>query len=61
MRDLGDSARVEVDAGILAAVRRCPGVRAAVAAAGFGPAEVEVQAFRSGGLNAALPAELRFA
>ena len=61
VRDLGDSARVEVDAGIVAAVRACPGVRAAVAAAGFGPAEVEVRPFRSGALNAALPAELRFA
>jgi uncharacterized protein len=61
VRDLGNSARVEVDASIVAAVQRCPGVAAAIAAAGFGPAEVEVRAFRSGALNAALPAELRFA
>jgi pyridinium-3,5-biscarboxylic acid mononucleotide sulfurtransferase len=61
VRDLGDSARVEVDAGIVADVQGCPGVRAAIAAAGFGLAGVEVRAFRSGALNAALPAELRFA
>jgi uncharacterized protein len=61
VRDLGDRARVEVDAAIVADVRGCPGVAAAIAAAGFGTAEAEVRAFRSGALNAALPAELRFA
>jgi pyridinium-3,5-biscarboxylic acid mononucleotide sulfurtransferase len=61
VRDLGESVRVEVDAGIVAAVQGCPGVRPAVAAAGFGTAEMEVRAFSSGALNAVLDAGLRFA
>jgi uncharacterized protein len=61
VRDLGDSVRVEVDAGLVAAVQRCPDVRPAVAAAGFGTAEMEVRAFSSGALNSVLPAGLRFA
>jgi len=61
VRDLGDSARVEVDAALVEAVRSCAAVGPAIAAAGFGAGEVEVRAFASGGLNAVLPAELRFA
>jgi uncharacterized protein len=61
VRDLGDSARVEVDGALVEAVQRCAAVRPAVAAAGFGSAGVEVRAFASGALNSALPAALRFA
>ena len=61
VRDLGDSARVEVDGALVEAVQGCAAIRPAVAAAGFGPAGVEIRAFASGALNAALPAALRFA
>jgi uncharacterized protein len=61
VRDMGDTARVEVDESIVEEVRRCAGVRQAIAAAGFGAAELDVRAFSSGSLNSALPAELRFA
>jgi uncharacterized protein len=61
VRDLGDSARVEVDGAVVEAVQRCAAVRPAGAAAGFGSAGVEVRAFASGALNSALPAALRFA
>ncbi len=56
VRDLGDSARIELDAQLAAAARGLPAVfdalLAAVAAAGFGPAPVTVDSFRSGRLNA---------
>ena len=51
MRDLGTAARVEVPAADVQAVAALPGIRGAVAAAGFLAADVEVSAFRSGRLN----------
>jgi pyridinium-3,5-biscarboxylic acid mononucleotide sulfurtransferase len=64
VRDLGGRARVEVDADVAGAVPGLPevstAVRDAVAAAGFTGTPVQVAAFASGSLNAALPAELRF-
>jgi uncharacterized protein len=60
VRDLGDSVRLEVDAPAVAAVRQVGAVAPAIAAAGFGAAAVEVTPFRSGSLNAALPADQRF-
>ena len=53
VRDLGDSARVEVDPGLVQAVRRTPGLREALAA--FGDIPFEVAPFRSGSLNDLLP------
>lgn len=57
VRDLGDppggaAARLEVDATAVAAVHRAPEVLAAIRAAGFATAHVEV--FRSGAMNEAL-------
>jgi hypothetical protein len=60
VRDLGETVRLEVDAASVAAVRRVGGVRAAVAAAEFDADTLEIASFRSGSLNAALPAQLRF-
>jgi pyridinium-3,5-biscarboxylic acid mononucleotide sulfurtransferase len=60
VRDLGESVRLEVDAASVAAVRSVGAVRDAVTAAGFGAAALDIAAFRSGSLNAGLPAELRF-
>jgi pyridinium-3,5-biscarboxylic acid mononucleotide sulfurtransferase len=64
VRDLGGQARVEVDADVARAVHGLPevsnAVSEAVAAAGFSGAPVQVAAFASGSLNAALPTELRF-
>ncbi len=55
VRDLGDSARIELDPHLAAAARGLPAVLGAlldaVAAAGFGPAPVVVDSFRSGRLN----------
>jgi pyridinium-3,5-biscarboxylic acid mononucleotide sulfurtransferase len=51
VRDLGESARVEVDPGALAAAIAVPGLARAVADAGFGDARVEIDAFQSGRLN----------
>jgi uncharacterized protein len=51
VRDLGGSARVEVPAADVPVVAALDPVRAAVAAAGFGDAAVEVGAFRSGRLH----------
>jgi pyridinium-3,5-biscarboxylic acid mononucleotide sulfurtransferase len=64
VRDLGDRARVEVDADVARAVPGLPEVSSAVsdavAAAGFTSAPAQVAVFASGSLNAALPTELRF-
>jgi pyridinium-3,5-biscarboxylic acid mononucleotide sulfurtransferase len=60
VRDLGETVRLEVDADSVAAVRDVGAVRAAVASAGFGARTLEIAPFRSGSLNAALPADLRF-
>jgi uncharacterized protein len=51
VRDLGETARVEVPARDLAAARALPGLAAALASAGFGGAQIEYAVFRSGGLN----------
>lgn len=51
VRDLGDTARVEVDRAAVAAVAASPRVRAAVLAAGFDVVEVDPQGFRSGAMN----------
>jgi uncharacterized protein len=60
VRDLGDAVRLEVDAPAVAAIRKVGAVAPAIAAAGFGAAAIEVTPFRSGSLNAALPADQRF-
>ena len=49
VRDLGDVARVEVDAGIVSAVTARPGVLSSVA--GFDRVEVDARGFRSGSMN----------
>lgn len=51
VRDLGETARVEVTAATVQAVAALAGVREAVAESGFGAVPVEVSAFRSGRLN----------
>jgi pyridinium-3,5-biscarboxylic acid mononucleotide sulfurtransferase len=60
VRDLGNAVRLEVDAASVPAVREVAGVRPAVAQAGFGALPLEISPFRSGALNSALPAGLRF-
>jgi uncharacterized protein len=50
VRDLGDAARVEIDADLVAAVGDDPEVVAAVRAAGM-PGDITVAAFSSGGLS----------
>jgi pyridinium-3,5-biscarboxylic acid mononucleotide sulfurtransferase len=64
VRDLGGHARVEVDADVARTILGLPevsnAVSDAVAAAGLSRAPVQLAAFASGSLNAALPAELRF-
>jgi len=51
VRDLGDRARVEVDAGAVSAVMACRPALAAVRAAGFADVEVDPRGFRSGAMN----------
>ncbi len=51
VRDLGDSARVEVDAAVVEAVRRSQPALSAVRAAGFVAVEVDPRGFRSGSMN----------
>ncbi|MGH3305693.1 MAG: hypothetical protein ACRDOK_29320, partial [Streptosporangiaceae bacterium] len=60
VRDLGETVRLEIDAASVAAVRSVGAVRTAVATAGFGARALDIAPFRSGALNAALPAQLRF-
>jgi uncharacterized protein len=55
VRDLGESARVEVDAGAVARVAAAPEVLAAVGLAGFDRVEVDPRGFRSGAMNELLP------
>ena len=55
VRDLGDVVRVEVDADLVSSVASLPAVAVAVREAGFGDAEVETRAFRSGSMNELLP------
>jgi uncharacterized protein len=49
VRDLGDTARVEIDAAALPAVAAAPGVLASVE--GFGSVELDPRGFRSGSMN----------
>jgi uncharacterized protein len=55
VRDLGDVARVEVDAAAVARVAGAPDVLAAVGQAGFERVEVDPRGFRSGAMNELLP------
>lgn len=54
VRDLGEEARIEVDAAAVAAAGTEPAVTAAVREAGFAEASVDPRGFRSGSLNEAL-------
>jgi uncharacterized protein len=56
VRDLGDRARLEVDAAAVPHVRESPAVLAAVSATGFAEVELDPRGFRSGSMNEALPA-----
>lgn len=58
VRDLGDRARLEVDAEVVPAARACGPVGDALREAGF-PA-VDVERFRSGSMNELLPDPERF-
>jgi len=60
VRDLGDAVRLEVDAASVSAVRQVRAVPDAIAASGFNAERLDIGPFRSGSLNAVLPAELRF-
>lgn len=51
VRDLGDTARVELPAGDIPAARAVPGLDQAVLASGFADAAVEYAVFSSGNLN----------
>ena len=51
VRDLGETARLEVDAHLVAQTAATPAVHAAVRAAGFGEVEVDPRGFRSGAMN----------
>ena len=55
VRDLGDRARVEVDAAAVGAVTASEAVLDAVRSAGFGSVEVDPRGFRSGSMNELLP------
>ena len=58
VRDLGDVARVEVDAGLVSEVTARPDLLAAVA--GFDRVEVDPRGFRSGSMNELLPDPVRY-
>ena len=58
VRDLGDVARVEVDAELVSAVSARPDLLAAVA--GFDRVEVDPRGFRSGSMNELLPDPVRY-
>lgn len=60
VRDLGDTARVEVDAEHVATVSGLPEVKEAVLRAGFGTVEIDPRGFRSGSMNELLPDPSRF-
>jgi pyridinium-3,5-biscarboxylic acid mononucleotide sulfurtransferase len=51
VRDLGDRASIEVDAGLAPAAAALPGLVPAVLGAGFEFAEVDPRGFRSGSMN----------
>ena len=54
VRDLGDRAEIELDAGLVAAASALPALLAAVVEAGFETAAVDPRGFRSGSMNARL-------
>jgi uncharacterized protein (TIGR00268 family) len=58
VRDLGDVARIEVDAGRVGEVAARPDLLAAVA--GFDRVEVDLRGFRSGAMNELLPDPVRY-
>ncbi|RJK98362.1 haloacid dehalogenase-like hydrolase [Vallicoccus soli] len=55
VRDLGDRARVEVDAAAVARVAALPAAAEAVTGAGFAAVEVDPRGFRSGSMHELLP------
>jgi pyridinium-3,5-biscarboxylic acid mononucleotide sulfurtransferase len=55
VRDLGESVRLEVDAGVVEAAETDTRVAEAIKSAGFGDTPVRVAAFRSGSMNELLP------
>jgi pyridinium-3,5-biscarboxylic acid mononucleotide sulfurtransferase len=55
VRDIGDAARIEVDAAAVAAVTTCAPALAAVRESGYDTVEVDPSGFRSGSMNEALP------
>jgi uncharacterized protein len=58
VRDLGEQARVEVDAGLVPVLSVRPDLLAAVQ--GFRSVEVDPQGFRSGSMNELLPEPGRY-
>lgn len=60
VRDLGDRARIEVDAEAVARVAALPQALAAVLGAGFEDVEVDPAGFRSGSMNELLPDPERY-
>lgn len=60
VRDLGDTARVEVDVELVPQVAGLDEVYEAVAAAGFDAVEVDERGFRSGAMNELLPDPERY-
>lgn len=60
VRDLGETARLEVDRSAVAAVTASVAVLAAVRAAGFPDVEVDPRGFRSGAMNELLPDPVRY-
>ncbi|HEX2498785.1 MAG: ATP-dependent sacrificial sulfur transferase LarE [Actinomycetes bacterium] len=56
VRDVGDTAQVEVDRDLVAVVAACAPVLAAVHSAGFAEVEIDPRGFRSGSMNEALTA-----
>jgi uncharacterized protein len=60
VRDMGDRARIEVDAELVADVAALGDAHAAVRAAGFDTVEVDPRGFRSGSMNELLPDPERY-
>jgi uncharacterized protein len=60
VRDLGDRAKLEVDAAAVSAVGAAPEVLAAVRSAGFDAVELDPRGFRSGAMNEQLTDPARY-
>lgn len=60
VRDVGDTARIEVDGHLVDRVRELEEAVAAVRAAGFETVEVDTRGFRSGAMNELLPDPARY-